>query len=74
MINILGNNNEHYSTIDSLDFVGGRGGRNSTRLALDVPLELLRGFAGDDGEVTVTSSVFMNVRALFPDGLPNRNE
>ena len=53
-----------------MDFMGG----DILRTTLDVPLELLRMFFNDNGcMVRVTSSLFSNLSALFPDGLSTRN-
>ena len=57
-----------------MDFVGFGDRDDILRTTLDVPLELLRMFADDEGLVRVTSSLFRNLGALFPDGLSTMNE
>ena len=43
-------------------------------IVVDVPGELIKMSPFLNGQVRVTSSVFMNVEGLFPDGLSTRNE
>ena len=70
-INVADINNEHVTAIDSINFMRD----DILHTTLDVPLELLRMFVNDDeGLVRVTSSLFSNLSALFPDGLSTRNE
>ena len=71
-VNVTDNGNEHVTAITSMDFMGG----DFLLTTLDVPLELLTMFVNEEGPMTltVTSSLFINLRALFPDGLPTRNE
>ena len=69
-LNVSDHNDDRVIIIDTLELLE----PDDLYIVVDVPGELLKMSYNLDGQVRVTSSVFMNVEGLFPDGLSTRNE
>ena len=70
IVDVTAINTERITAINTAELLG----PNATFIALELPLELLELFAEEDEMLRVTSSVYMSVMELFPDGLSTRNE
>ena len=69
-LNVSDHDEDRVIIIDTLELLE----PDDLHIVVDVPGELLKMPLYLDGQVRVTSSVFMNVERLFPDGLSTRNE